>query len=216
MEGVRRAAALTPDEMKRMVDAAPVEPRGMRDAAMVALGYSCALRRSEIAALDVEDLRMVVGGRTPVPRQGEDPVDPGARCLVRIRRSKTDQAGRGYDIPLEEGSRLRPLQLLQWWLIEARITHGPLFRAIRGHEVQAGRIQGHDVDRAVKRLAAAAGVDVEPLSAHSLRSGFITAAVEAGADLDQVMKVSRHKSYESVLDYVRRRDLFRDYAGTFL
>ena len=212
----RQAAALMPAELVRMIAAAPLDPRGTRDAAIVAIGFCCALRRSEIAALDVRDLRTNADGKPPVPDLDAEPIAPGARCFVRIRKSKTDQAGRGYDIPLVEGELVRPLQLLQWWLIESGIKRGALFRPVRQHRVLDGRIKGHDVNHAVKRLGAAAGLNVHPLSAHSLRAGFITAAVEAGADLDQVMKVSRHRSYERVIDYVRRRDLFSGYAGAFL
>lgn len=205
-----------------MIEAAPLEPRGTRDAAVVALGYCCALRRSELCALEVADLRPAdeawSGAVSPrlLPRPENTPAQPGERWLLRIRRSKTDQEGDGYDIPLVEGQRIRPLQLVQWWLYEARIEEGPLFRSVVGYDIQAAGMSGDAVNRGVWRLAAAAGLETGGLSAHSLRVGFITSAVEAGAELEHVMQVSRHRSYDRLLDYVRRRDLFADYAGGFL
>ena len=48
---------------------------------------------------------------------------------------------------------------------------------------------------------------------HSLRSGFLTSAAEAGASVFKMMEVSRHKSVDVLRGYVRRADLFREHAG---
>src|ERR1700687_811906 len=65
----------------------------------------------------------------------------------------------------------------------------------------------------IKRYAAAAGLDHTLYSGHSLRAGFVTSALEHGADLFRVMDVTRHKRIETLRGYDRRARAFRDHAG---
>ena len=67
--------------------------------------------------------------------------------------------------------------------------------------------------RAIKRHAAAAGLDPAAFAGHSLRSGFLTSAAEAWADALKMAEVSRHKSLDTLRGYVRRGNLFREHAG---
>ena len=78
---------------------------------MLALGFAGAFRRSELVALEVEDLSDVPDG-----------------LRVRIRRSKTDQSGEGHEIAIPRGYHLRPVEAVQTWLASAEISMGPLFR----------------------------------------------------------------------------------------
>jgi integrase len=84
---------------------------GKRDRALLALGFAGAFRRSELVALEVEDLTEVPDG-----------------LRVRIRRSKTDQSGEGHEIAIPRGYRLRLVEAVQTWLAAAEISSGPLFR----------------------------------------------------------------------------------------
>lgn len=186
---IRRALAFSVDEVVAMMDACPFGLCGARDMALIALGFCAALRRSEIAALEVEDLQEVDGA-------------DGQHALL-VRRSKTDQAGQGYWLPLRDGDRVRPVFWTRCWLMESGIEEGRLFRAIRNGEVEDS-ISPATINQAVQRAAARIGM-TDGVSAHSLRAGYVTAAVEAGVPHDQVMDVSRHASYRTLRQYVRNR-----------
>jgi site-specific recombinase XerD len=193
----KRKAAATADRVRAMLDACPNTMIGIRDKAILALGFAGAFRRSELVALQVSDI-------TEVP--------DGFRIL--IRRSKTDQTGEGQEIVVPRGAKIRPVEAVQAWLQAAQITEGLLFRVVR----QAGRVEpwglrGHDVARVVKQYAAKAGLDPTELSGHSLRAGFATSAAETGASVLKIMETTRHRSVDVLAGYVRRVDLFKDHAG---
>ena len=66
----------------------------------------------------------------------------------------------------------------------------------------------------LKGYCTLAGLDPAEFSGHSLRSGFLTNAAEAGASIFKMAEVSRHKSVDTLRGYVRRVDLFKEHAGT--
>jgi site-specific recombinase XerD len=105
----RRKAAATADRVRAMLDACPKTMLGVRDCALLALGFAGAFRRSELVALRVEDL-------TECP--------DGFRVL--IRRSKTDQTGEGQEIVVPRGLKIRPVEAVQTWLQAAGIAEGIL------------------------------------------------------------------------------------------
>lgn len=185
----RRAIAFSVDEVVAMMAASPFGLAGARDIAMIALGFCAALRRSEIAALQVEDLQEIDGAE-------------GQHALL-VRRSKTDQHGQGYWLPVRDGDRVRPIFWTRCWLMEAGIEEGRLFRAVTNGELEAS-ISAATINQVVKRAAARIGL-TRGVSAHSLRAGYVTAAIAAGVPHDQVMDVSRHSSYRTVRQYVRNR-----------
>jgi site-specific recombinase XerD len=205
MRGIRRTigtaktqkAPATADLLRAMLDACPTTLKGQRDRALLALGFAGAFRRSELVALQVEDL-------TEAP--------DGLRVL--IRHSKTDQEGAGQEIAIPRGSKLRPIEAVRAWLSAAGITTGPVFRSItKGGVVSTAALSAHAVSALVKHYAARAGLDATAFAAHSLRAGFLTSGAEAGASIFKLMEVSRHKSVDTLRGYVRRADLFRDHAG---
>jgi len=168
-----------------------------RDRALLALGFAGAFRRSELCALQVDDL-------TEVP--------DGLRIL--IRRSKTDQEGQGAEVAIPRGYRLRPVEAVQTWLA-AEITAGPVFRAVaRGGRVSDDvALVDASAARIVKLYARRVGLDVAAYSGHSLCSGFLTSAAESGASVFKMTEVSRHRSLDTLRGYVRRLDLFKEHAG---
>jgi site-specific recombinase XerD len=171
--------------------------RGRRDAALLALGFAGAFRRSELVALTVADL-----------------VEAPDGYRVMIRRSKTDQDGAGQEIAIPRGCRIEPVKLVQAWLQVARITEGYIFRQVaKGGRVQAEPLSGHSAAAIVKRYAALAGLDSSNFAGHSLRSGFLTSSAESGASVLKMVEVSRHKSIDMLTTYVRRSNLFREHAG---
>lgn len=194
----KRKAAATADKIKAMLDCCPDTMIGIRDRALLALGFAGAFRRSELVALRVEDL---------------DLSDDGYR--LTIRRSKTDQTGEGQVIPVPRGYRLRPVAAVQAWLAAAGITDGLIFRQVhRGGAVRVAGLSGHAVAEVVKQRAQQAGLDPAEFSGHSLRSGFLTSAAEAGASVFKMMAVSRHRSMDTLSGYVRSADLFKEHAGS--
>ncbi len=172
--------------------------RDHRDRALIALGMAAALRRSELAALRVEDLARDAQG-----------------LRIRIARSKTDQEGAGQVIAVPHGRRLRPVALLDAWLEAAGISEGYLFRCFQS---RADHLSEQPMDDAgvaivIKKRAAAAGLEPAGFSGHSLRSGFLTAAAQAGASIWKMQEVSRHKSVQVLSTYVRAAELFDQHAG---
>jgi site-specific recombinase XerD len=209
VRGIRRsigtAAArkqpATAEVVGKMLKHCPDTLRGLRDAALIALGFAGAFRRSELVALTVADL-----------------VEAPDGYRVTIRRSKTDQEGEGQEIAIPRGCRIEPVKLVQAWLKAAGITEGYVFRQVaKGGRVLASALSGHSAAAIVKRLAGLAGLDAATFAGHSLRAGFLTSAAESGAGVLKMVEVSRHKSIDMLRTYVRRADLFREHAGsTFL
>jgi site-specific recombinase XerD len=187
----------TADLVVQMVAACPDTIIGLRDRALIAFGFASAFRRSELVALEVEDLSEVGDG-----------------LRVLIRRSKTDQAGEGQEVAIPRGTHLRPVETLQAWLAAAEINTGAVFRPVsKGGTVGDGPLGDDGYVRAIKRRAAAASLDPAVFSGHSLRSGFLTSAAEAGADVLKMAEVSRHRSLDTLRRYVQRANLFKAHAG---
>jgi site-specific recombinase XerD len=204
MKGIRRTlgsapsqktAALT-DDIRAMVDATDASLIGLRDRALILLGFAGAFRRSELVGLDIEDCAF-----------GKD----GLR--VALRRSKTDQDGAGRKIGIPYGSNPEtcPVRVLQTWLEQAAIASGPVFRSLNRHgQVQPGGLSPADVARVVKKLAQRAGLDAAQYAGHSLRAGHATAAAIAGASERSIMNQTGHRSVQMVRRYIRDGSLFRE------
>ena len=205
MRGIRRKlgtapnrkAPATAEAITAMIDKLPATIAGIRDRALLLIGFAAALRRSEIAALDVPDLERSSDG-----------------VCIHIRRSKTDQVGEGYEISVPAGAKLKPVAALDAWLKAAKIQEGAVFREVhRSGSVLSNRLTTHSVARIVKRAARAAGLDGAMFSGHSLRAGFVTSALENGADIFQVMDVTRHREPRQLKVYDRRARGFKNHAG---
>ena len=115
LRGIRRTigtaragkAPATADLMRQMLDCCDDSLRGKRDRALLCLGFAGAFRRSELVALQVEDLVEVPDG-----------------LRVLIRRSKGDQEGAGQEVPILRGTKLRPVAAVEDWLAAAEISRG--------------------------------------------------------------------------------------------
>jgi len=192
-----RKAPATAETIRAIVAEMPTDLRGLRDRALLVLGFAGALRRSELVALDVADLEETPEG-----------------LHVHIRRSKTDQEGAGDFVSIPHGSRLRPVAAVKAWLEAAGITEGPIFRSIKkGGLVTPARLTDRSVAEIIKKRAEAAGFDPAIFSGHSLRAGFVTSALHHGADILRVMDVTRHKEVATLKTYDRRAKAFKQHAG---
>ncbi|WP_246413397.1 site-specific integrase [Methylobacterium brachythecii] len=192
-----RKAPATAETLKKVLRKVPDTTTGLRDRALLLLGFAAALRRSELVALDVADLERVPDG-----------------IIVHIRRSKTDQDGAGQEIAVPRGSKLKVCEALDAWLAAARIITGPVFRSInKGGAISSERLTDRSVADIMKHHIAAAGLDATLFSGHSLRAGFVTSALAAGADVLKVMHVTRHTQVTTLQKYDRRARAFDDHAG---
>jgi integrase len=187
----------THDLIARMLAACPTTLIGLRDRALIAFGFAGAFRRSELLALDMADLTALEDG-----------------LRVVIRRSKTDPDAQGHEIAIPRGTHLRPVEALHAWLAAAAIDTGPVFRPVtKAGAVGPAPLGADGFVRALKRRAAAAGLDPAGFAGHSLRAGFLTSAAEAGADVLKMAEVSRHRSMDTLRRYVRRGNLFKGHPG---
>lgn len=179
--------------------------RGMRDRAMLLIGYAGGLRRSEIVGLDVKADQSEDG------RGWIEILDKG--MLVTLR-GKT--GWREIEIGRGSSDATCPVVAIETWIRFARIAHGPLFRRVtgQGKAVGAERLNDKEVARLVKRAALAAGIRgdlgegerILKFSGHSLRAGL---ASSAEVDERYVQKQLGHASAEMTRRYQRRRDRFR-------
>ena len=173
-----------------------------RDAALMAIGFAAALRRSELCGLECADLQFL-----------DRPRDPSGMFL-HIRRSKTDQFGQGQKVAILEGSLIRPVTRLRKWIALSGVAEGPVFQTMRRGGVLQGRaLHASDIARLVKRYVRAIGLDPSDYSGHSLRAGFVTSAAAHGARLDKIMEVTRHTSTRMVLRYIREAEAFDNHAS---
>ena len=199
----RRVEALREYHIEAMVQACPKTLIGRRDAAILAIGFAGALRRSEICNLSFHDVEFL-----------ESDEEDGDRMWLTIRQSKTDQEGKGQRVAIVEGRGIRPIERLRLWLEQSGITKGPLFQTMRRGGHLRGRAMHHsDIPRIVKHYASVIGLQPEQISGHSLRAGFVTSAAAHHARLDKIMDVTRHRSPATVMGYIRDADAFADHAG---
>lgn len=197
----REATPVTIGELRRVVARLPSTRAGRRDRVVLLVGFAGALRRSELVALDVEDLR---------------PHDHG--LLARVRRGKTDQEGMGRDVALPRGrdTETCPVTAINDWIADAGITSGALIRSVDRHGTVGGRLSDRSVALIVKAAAARIGLDPALFSGHSLRSGFATTAAANGASERKIATQTGHRSMEVLRRYIRTGTVFSDNAVTDL
>ena len=172
--------------------------KGLRDKALLLIGFAGAFRRSELVSLTVADIEQA--------KQG---------LVIQLIRSKTDQEGRGRKvaIPYARGA-VCPIQALQQWLELAGITEGPLFRAVNRHGVISdAALNPQAVALIVKERAQAVGLDSTKYAGHSLRSGLVTSAATAGVSSWKIRQQTGHKSDAMLSRYIRDANIFVDNAA---
>lgn len=182
------------DDLRRMVAALGDSDLDLRDRAILLLGYAGAMRRSEVAALDVDDLERVSEG-----------------LRLTVRRSKTDQEGAGLVKGIPCGSREEtcPVRAVERYMDRLGIVTGPLFLAFDPAGRATGqRLSGRGVARTVKRLASLAGIDPSEVSGHSLRSGLVTDCYSAGVAESDIMRQTGHRSPYMSRRYRHEGELF--------
>jgi len=206
---VRRTLGTAPRRAKRpftleMLERVKWRPgfAGIRDRAMLLVGFYGALRIRELVGLNIEDVTEHERG-----------------YIITIWRSKTDQEGRGRYVAIPRGGRLGPAEALKAWLDVLRehgYTSGPLFRQVQRGSVYPGRIPVQTAQRAVKFYAAQLGYDPKEFSGHSLRAGFVTSAALRDAPEDAIATQTGHRSVAVLRSYIRRATIWERNAVSWL
>ena len=194
--------ALELEDLQHILDEIPADTHaGRRDRALLLVAISAALRRAELVALDVDDVRFVPEG-----------------MLISIDVSKTDQEGDGETLAIAKGDdgRMCAVTALRSWLAGAGIEDGAIFRRVRrGDRLGRERLTDRSVALIVKSRAAAVGMTADQLNAlagHSLRAGGITAAAREGHNERELARLSRHKDMAVLRGYIQRSGHFDDAA----
>ncbi len=185
------------DDLKEMLSLLEGdELQQARDKAILLLGFYGAMRRSELANLEMADLQFTRLG-----------------LIITLRKSKTDQLGHGQmvAIPAVKDNDLCAVQALKNWLKLSGITTGPVFRGFtRNHCIRKSKISDKTIALIVKRYASLMGMDPSEYGAHSLRHGFATSAAQHHVEERQIMRQTRHKSQAIVRRYIDEADRLID------
>jgi integrase len=213
MQGIRRRHGRPPEEKEavlgedviRMAETLDRDLRGLRDRAILLIGFAGGLRRSEIVGLDCGP------GETEDGTGWIEILDEG--LLIRVR-GKT--GWREVEIGRGSSDHTCPIVALKNWLELGRVAHGPLFRRVKGEgkKIGADRLNDRHVARLVKATALAAGVRGDlpegdrqrKFSGHSLRAGLATASA---VDERYTQKQLGHARPTMTRRYQRNRDRFR-------
>ena len=202
MEGIKRsngirqkqAPAFKLNILKQLLRDFDVETNAsLRNKALLLLGFTGAFRRSELVALNVEDLNFTEEG-----------------LIVSMQKSKTNQYG-DYEekaIFYSPESVLCPIRTLNAWIQRLDKEPYSLFVRVRkGDKITHDRLTDKTVNNLVKTYFG------EEFSAHSLRASFITIAKINGADDSEIMRQSKHKTSVMIQRYTRIEDIRKHNAG---
>jgi integrase len=182
-EGINKKQAITAELLKSMAAQCDESLMGLRDRALLLVGFaSGGRRRSELTAISLSDLKKIKEG-----------------YLLMLRRSKTDQGGKGHEVPIL-GEAAKAVSI---WLMASGLREGKLFRGFTPNNCLTAGLSGRTVNRIVKKCIAALGMRPDDFGAHSLRSGFITEAGRRGAFLPDAMTLSGHRSLDVAQGYYR-------------
>jgi integrase len=182
----KQAYGLTKDLREKLIAACPKTIVGVRNRAIIAVGYDTLCRRSELVALRVEHLSDLEGGA----------------MSILVRRAKNDPFGDGrlgYLTPTT-------VKLLKRWLKVSKIKDGWLFRRIYGPRIGDNYLSPFTINRIIKELAEAAKLDkslVRQLSGHSMRVGAAQDMMASGIGILPVMQAGGWRSMNIVGRYVQ-------------
>lgn len=194
-----KAPALTAEQMRSIVSVIGSDPAGLRDRALLLLGYKAALRRSELSGLDWEHIELRSEG-----------------VVLHLRNSKTDKSHTGQRVAVvAEGGSFCAVQALEawrrWCAHQTDTQQGAVFRSVNKHLHLGDRLSTASAGAIVASRAAEVGLD--GVTAHSLRRGHLTEAHRRGRSEADLMHTSRHKSVSVFRGYLDDADLFTRATG---
>ncbi len=196
----KKAPVLTND-IQAMLNTLPSGTIGVRDKALLLVGFAGGFRRSEIVGITVECIEHTAEG-----------------IRILLTRSKTDQEGQGQYVGIKRSDNPStcPVRALNDWLETSGIKSGPVFRRVDRHSNVSTPMTSQSVALIVKRAAESAGLDAAKYSGHSLRAGLVTQAALSGATETNIMRQTRHKKTDTVREYVRIANIFKDNVSGIL
>ena len=186
-------------DLQRMIEGCDDAITGLRDRALLLLGFSGAFRRSELASLTLANLSF-----------------PDEGLVVFLARSKTDQEGQGVKKAIPYGARPStcPVRAVRDWLDVLGVSSGPVFRRVYADgRIGTAALSDRSVALIVKKRALQAGLDPTRFAGHSLRSGFATQAAISGASERAILRQGNWASEKMARRYIRDANLFRDNAA---
>jgi integrase len=185
--------AVTADVLSKLLATCGSESlRDLRDRAILMLAFaSGGRRRSEVAGLRLEQL----SAEAPIEVPDGPPL---ASLAIHLGRTKTT-TGERDDVVYLTG---RPVEALDAWIAAAKIDKGSLFRSIgRWGTVSRRAVDPQSINAIIKQRAVMAGLDPTEISAHGLRSGYLTEAANRGIPLPEAMDQSKHRSIQQASSY---------------
>lgn len=196
-----RKAAVTIDELQKLVEVQPDTLVGIRNRAMLLIGFMGAFRRSELVAIETKHIRKISNG-----------------LAIDLPRSKTDQTGereRDIGLPRTGDPDFCPCVALGLWFKESKVKEGKVWRHIDKYgKLQGKGLSDQTVNIIVKEAAEQAGLDVERFSAHSLRAGFCTVSAGLDRPFNEIMRQTGHRRIETVMMYVRHENPLKGNAAS--
>ena len=201
-KGIKRMKRKAADDeiLRRLVTMLPPSLIGLRDRALLTMGWSGALRQSELVGMCVEHVERAPKG-----------------LVVTVPQSKTDQHAEGERVPIffANNPDVCPVRALDAWLAATGVEKGAIFRALgRDGRLRSDGLRPVAVYERIRYYARLAGFDNwREFGGHSLRRGFISTAARRGRDLDSIMVTTRHRSVASVREYIERETIFERAAG---
>lgn len=197
---VDRARPIGVPLLRRMVGSVPSGLGGTRDRALLLLGFAGALRRSDLVALDVDDVDRLDEGFVVVRAA---PGTDGAAAATRL----------AVAVPMGADPATCPVRAVDDWCQEAAVSSDALFRPVsRAGRVGLAHLNPAAVTRVVQKTAAAAGLDPRHYSAQSLRAGFVATAKLAGVPEHDIVAHLRGLPLDPAGDVAASR-LFRGCAA---
>jgi len=200
-ERVRQVNPLTLDNVVHM-SALLIEDGtalAARDRSLILLGFATALRSANLVALNMEDFEI------------------GERGLkLSIRKSKTDQTGRGRIVAVPWGQKAEtcPILALSDWLKRRGDFPGPVYTSFDCHQdAKVRSLQPERVGQLVQRCVARIGLDASLYGSHSMRSGCISELAIAGCSELNIAQLSGHSDLATLRGYIRRADPWRAGPG---
>jgi site-specific recombinase XerD len=179
-------------EIKEFIDSAGEELCAHRERAMLCVAYETLARRSELVALEVQDIDM----------------HPDGTGQALIRRGKIDRNGKGRLTYLSRET----VRWLKVWLDHAQIREGPIFRRVIGRTQIGDRLNSGSVAMIFKRVAQWIGMPervIEQVSGHSTRVGAAQDLAALNIDLAAIIQAGGWKSTKMPLRYTERINVGR-------
>jgi site-specific recombinase XerD len=206
----RQAEPIRAHEVLALLQASEASAISRRDAALFALGYVFALRRSELVTLDLE-----------TQGTGEGVLRITAKTIeVTFAKSKTS-SGKPQSVAVPRAENTEAVKAIEAWVDLAGVKPGkPVLRRIHKGDRIGGRLNAQSVSKIVKARIAAqherlgvsqakASEDAARYSGHSLRVGFAVTAAEGGVDIRSIASVTRHRSLAMPARYAEKADQLR-------